>query len=192
MVSSILQNRLKSLPTDLQDVIGKKVHGLYMKDILDNISIFTEMQAFWKLMQKLTIFCILDYIDENVHQIMSPFYTSSSKTFRQPDFEVFERVMEPQLEKMTSFSYFYNYFCNELNLLFEEPYNGFHWVGQFVRIFNVQNNHLTARKLYSKFSNLKIARTIPENLFHKLVIMEKDSIRKNVIQMYHDPDFEFY
>jgi len=188
-----LYERVISLPEDLQDLIHRKLHSLYVRDIQKNIIVFSEIQEFWKLLKRISILCILDFIDEHTHLVLSPFYTSSNGSFQRPDLKSFVRVMERQFQYMTSYDHFEEYLHNELRMLFTDTQNAYFWLGQHLQNNAIEEEEIhKAKMLYSKFSSTKIAKRIPKTLFQNLVVLEQDAIRKDIFDMYFDPNFVLF
>jgi hypothetical protein len=188
-----LLDRVVLLPIDIQELIHRKLHSLYVNDIKKNITLFSEIQEFWKLMKRISILCILDFIDEHTHLVFCPFYTSINGNFQKPDLKSFMKVIETQFEYMTSFTHFEEYMNNELQMLFTNTQNSYLWLGQHLQNNAIEYDEICKAKiLYYKFSKTKIAKQIPRNLFHKLVVLEQDSIMKDILDMYFDPNFEIF
>ena len=125
--------------------------------------------------------------------IFCPFYTSNTGGFERPNMDSFLRVVESQLKIMTSYEHFEEYYKNELRMLFTEKNNAYVWLGQ-----NLQNNAFDpddvskAYTLFSKFSKTRMGSQIPRTMFNKLVVTEKESIRRDIFDLYFDPTFEIF
>lgn len=185
--------QLVSLPFDIQELISYKVHQLYTSELHENVSLFVDVQEFWKLITRISSLCILDYIEEYIHMIFCPFYTSNTGGFERPNMDSFLRVVESQLKIMTSYEHFEEYYKNELRMLFTEKNNAYVWLGQ-----NLQNNAFDpddvskAYTLFSNFSKTRMGSQIPRTMFNKLVITEQESIRRDIFDLYFDPTFEIF
>ena len=192
MITSLSDN-VSLLPFDLQEVISYKLHQLYTREIHQDISVFQDVQYFWKLMKIIVTLCILDYIEEYTHLIFCPFYTSKTGGFERPDMDSFINVMNTQLKIMTSYEHFEEYFKNELRMLFTEKNNAYLWLGP-----NLQNNAFDhdeiskACDIFLKFWQTQIGSRIPRTMFNKLIVEEQESIRGDILDMYFDPSFQIF
>ena len=188
-----LQNDIKSLPEDIVILIHYHLHRAKSVDIFEKIHVFKEIQTFWELFKGTLIMCVLDYIEENTHTIFSQFYTSDDGSFERPELGAFIDVVEIRLDQLVSFDFFEEYYMNELRMLFGSDVLSYVWLG-----YHLQNSIqsfsdvLYTSELYNKFGNTPVGKQIPYTIFKRHILEEKNSIRREIMQLYYDPDFQIF
>ena len=188
-----LLNDIKSLPDDIVILIHYHLHRAKSVDIFENIQVFKEIQTFWQLFKSILRMCVIDYIEENTHTIFSQFYTSVDGSFERPELSVFMDVVEIRLDQLVSFDFFEEYYMNELRMLFSSDVLSYVWLG-----YHLQNSIqsfsdvLYTSELYNKFGNTPVGKRIPYAIFKRHILEEKNSIRREIMQLYYDPDFQIF
>ena len=184
--------QIDELPPELGLIIHNKLHILRTRDVHTEINTFREVQEMWRCMNDVYELCAIDFIEDIVHNIISPFYGGEHETFQRPELHVFQESIQNWIRVMRTFEPFDEYCERQLDLLFTDMTPTMA-MGQYL-FTNFHALHLTARSkhLYLKYSHTPFATRMRRNRFRTHVLEHEEDTFDSIMDMYHDPEFEIF
>lgn len=181
---------MTELPEDISSLVFYHLHKLNTIDVHSQLYLFDEIQEFWGIYHKIVSIIVGDFIDNHIHNIFHPFYTSPYGNFEKPVIDTFNKAIDSQIGVMNSFRKFEIYIDNEINEIIKIKNLG-------VDVILMVHQHDPCdielfNKLHKVYSHTVYCKRMKKNMFDDTMLLFENSIRKSLMYLYNDPDFQIF